>query len=193
LLPNIEGVKNVIFNSYTMGVDVTSLFQVENTFEVADDMSRTVRSYVLSFGVVYPNAPKGILFPGGPGVPNTLSPTRYGNVAPRAAGSWAPKARAGMLAHVLGAPGATLVKAGYRMYYGVFEGLPAGIMSGNPPHELTDTSVAPTLFGESCADGGSLKTAASSLLVHSKARIFPHRSALEVESMRCRLPRAVVL
>jgi hypothetical protein len=248
-LPNIEGVENVIFNSYTMGVDVTSLFQAENTFEVADDMSRTVRRHVLSFGVdfhadqinthptvydngsfsftgsetgsdfadfllgidssytqgagqkfynrnhylglygqdswqvspqltlnyglrwdvlppwsekynqlltlnpaeqsvVFPNAPKGILFPGDPGVPNTLSPTRYGNVAPRAAASWAPKARPGVLAHVLGAPGATLVKAGYGVYYSAFEGLSAGIMSGNPPYGFTDTSAAPTLFDE---------------------------------------------
>ena len=212
LLPEIEGVANVIFNSYTMGVDVTSLFQAENTFEIGDDASRTIGRHVISVGatstrtrstrirrcmtmgafrlraarrgrtsrifcsgsiqvtrrvkgrsfitaiitsgvygqdswrvnpqltlnyglrwdvlppwsekynqlltlnpeeqsLVFPNAPKGILFPGDPGVPNTISPTRYGNVAPRAAASWAPKARPGVLAWMLGAPGATLVKA----------------------------------------------------------------------------------
>ena len=249
LLPDIEGVANVIFNGYTMGVDVTSLYQAENTFEVADDMSRTVKSHVLSFGVdfhadqinthptvydngsfsftgsetgsdfadfllgidssytqgqgqkfynrnhylglygqdswrvspqltlnyglrwdvlppwsekfnqlqtlnpdeqslVFPNAPKGIIFPGDPGVPSTLSPTRYGNVAPRAAASWAPKVRPGALAWMLGAPGATLVKAGYGVYYSAIEGLSAGIMSGNPPYGFTDTSSAPTLFNE---------------------------------------------
>jgi len=248
-LPGIEGVENVIFNGFTMGVDVTSLSQAENTFEVADDVSRTVRSHVLSVGVdfhadqinthptvydngsfsftgsetgsdfadfllgidssytqgggqnfynrnhyvglyaqdswqvspqltvnyglrwdvlppwsekynqlltlnpneqseVFPNAPKGILFPGDPGVPNTLSPTRYGNVAPRAALSWAPKARPGVLETLLGAPGATLVKAGYGVYYSAFEGLSAGIMSGNPPYGFTDTSAGPTLFDE---------------------------------------------
>jgi hypothetical protein len=249
LLPNIEGVENVTFNSYTMGVDVTSLFQAENIFEVSDDVSRTVRSHVLSFGgnfhadqinthptvydngsfsftgsetgsdfadfllgidssytqgegqnfynrnqyiglyaqdswrvnsqltlnyglrwdvlppwsekfnqlltldpkeqsVAYPNAPQGILFPGDPGVPNTLSPTRYGNVAPRAAASWAPRASGGVMSRVLGAPGETLVKAGYGVYYSAFEGLSAGIMSGNPPYGFTDTSSAPTLFDE---------------------------------------------
>jgi hypothetical protein len=248
LLPGIEGVENVIFNGFTMGVDVTSLFQAENIFEVADDASRVVRSHVFSFGVnvhadqinthptvydngsfsftgsetgsdfadfllgidssytqgqgqnfynrnhyvgvygqdnwkvnsqltlnyglrwdvlppwsekfnqlltldpneqsvVFPNAPKGILFPGDPGVPKTLSTTRYGNVAPRAALSWAPKT-SGMLSRVLGAPGATLVKAGYGVYYSAFEGLSAGIMSGNPPYGFTDTSSAPTLFDE---------------------------------------------
>ncbi|WP_158787300.1 carboxypeptidase-like regulatory domain-containing protein [Granulicella sp. L46] len=249
LLPDIEGVANVIFNGYTMGVDVTSLYQAENTFEVGDDMSRTIGQHVISFGadfhadqinthptvydngsfsftgsetgsdfadfllgidssytqgqgqkfynrnhylglygqdswrvspqltlnyglrwdvlppwsekfnqlqtlnpdeqsLVFPNAPKGILFPGDPGVPTTLSPTRYGNVAPRVAASWAPKARPGALAWMLGAPGATLVKAGYGVYYSAFEGLSAGIMSGNPPYGFTDTSAAPTLFNE---------------------------------------------
>jgi hypothetical protein len=248
-LPQIEGVENVIFNGFTMGVDVTSLFQAENTFEVADDASRTMGKHVVSAGVdfhadqinthptvydngsfsftgsetgsdfadfllgidssytqgagqkfynrnhyvglyaqdswqvspqltlnyglrwdvlppwsekynqlltlnpdeqsvVFPNAPQGILFPGDPGVPSTLSPTRYGNVAPRAAVSWAPKARPGALAWALGAPGATLVKAGYGVYYSAFEGLSAGIMSGNPPYGFTDTSAAPTLFDE---------------------------------------------
>jgi hypothetical protein len=249
LLPEIEGVANVIFNGFTMGVDVTSLYQAENTFEVADDASRTLGKHVVSVGVdvhadqinthptvydngsfsftgsetgsdfadfllgldssytqgqgqkfynrnhylelyaqdswrvssqltlnyglrwdvlppwsekynqlltlnpeeqsvVFPNAPKGILFPGDPGVAKTLSPTRYGNVAPRLAASWAPKARPGALAWVLGAPGATLVKAGYGVYYSAFEGLSAGIMSGNPPYGFTDTSAAPTLFNE---------------------------------------------
>jgi len=249
LLPDIEGVANVVFNSYTMGVDVTSLFQAENTFEVADDMSRTLRSHVLSFGVdfhadqinthptvydngsfsftgsetgsdfadfllgidssytqgqgqkfynrnhylgvygqdswrvnsqltlnyglrwdvlppwfekynqlltlnpdeqslVFPNAPKGILFPGDPGVPRTISPTRYGNVAPRAAVSWAPKTGPGLLARLLGPPGATLVKAGYGVYYSALEGLSAAIASGDPPYGFTDTTPAPTLFNE---------------------------------------------
>jgi hypothetical protein len=248
-LPNIEGVENVIFNSYTIGVDVTSLFQAENTFEVADDLSRTLGKHVLSFGldfhadqinthpavydngsfsftgsetgsdfadfllgidssytqgqgqkfynrnhyigaygqdswqinsqltlnyglrwdvlppwsekynqlltlnpdeqsVVFPNAPKGILFPGDPGVPSTIAPTRYANIAPRAAASWAPKSSLPLLARLLGTPGATLVKAGYGVYYSAFEGLSAGIMSGNPPYGFTDTSAAPTLFSE---------------------------------------------
>ena len=248
-LPGIEGVENVIFNGFTMGVDVTSLTQAENTFEVADDATRTTGGHVVSAGVdfhadqinthptvydngsfsftgsetgsdfadfllgidssytqgggqnfynrnhyvglyaqdswrvnsqvtlnyglrwdvlppwsekynqlltlnpkeqsvVFPNAPQGILFPGDPGCRVRCRPTRYGNVAPRVALSWAPKAGAGLLGRLLGAPGATLVKAGYGVYYSAFEGLSAGIMSGNPPYGLTDTSAAPTLFDE---------------------------------------------
>lgn len=90
--------------------------------------------------VVFPNAPKGILFPGDPGVPRTISPTRYSNLAPRIASSWSPTG------HGLGTSGTTVLRAGYGIYYSAFEGLSAGIMSGNPPYGFTDTTAAPTLF-----------------------------------------------
>ena len=90
--------------------------------------------------VVYPNAPKGILFPGDPGVPRTISPTRYNNFAPRLAASWQPTLR--------GLREKTVVRAGYGVYYSAFEGLSAGIMSGNPPYGFTDTTAAPTRFEE---------------------------------------------
>jgi Carboxypeptidase regulatory-like domain/TonB dependent receptor len=90
--------------------------------------------------VVFPNAPKGIVFPGDPGVPNTISPTRYTNFAPRVAAAWSPTG------HGFGTHGTTIVRAGYGIYYSAFEGLSAGIMSGNPPYGFTDTTAAPTLF-----------------------------------------------
>ncbi len=100
--------------------------------------------------VVFPNAPKGILFPGDPGVPRTISPTRYTNLAPRIAGAWAP----GRLhAH-------TVLRAGYGLYYSAFEGLSAGIMSGNAPYGVTETLPAPTLFDQpflEAADGEDLR------------------------------------
>lgn len=92
--------------------------------------------------VVFPNAPKGILFPGDPGVARTISPTRLKNFAPRVAASWSPAG------HGFGAKRTTVVHAGYGLYYSAFEGLSAGIMSGNPPYGFTDTTAAPTLFAE---------------------------------------------
>jgi hypothetical protein len=252
LLPAQEGVANVVFNSYTMGVDVTSLSQAENLLEFTDDATRTLGRHTLSLGasfhadqinthpdvygngsfsftgsetgsdfadfllgidssytqgegqnfynrnhylglyaqdswhatpevvlnyglrwdvlppwsekynqlltldpdersVVYPNAPQGILFPGDPGVPNTISPTKYTNFAPRLAAAWSPAALqqgSPLFEHILGAPGATVIRGGYGMYYSAFEGLSAGIMSGNPPYGFTDTSAAPTLFDQ---------------------------------------------
>jgi hypothetical protein len=248
MLPGIEGVANVIFNSFTMGVDVTSLYQAENIYELSDDYSRTIGTHTLSAGanfhadeinthptvydngsfsftgsetgsdfadfligvdssytqgqgqnfynrnhyiglyaqdswnihtltlnygmrwdvlppwsekfnqlltldpneqsVVYPNAPQGILFPGDPGVANTLAATRYANFAPRIAASWAPETEWTPLEKLLGTGGKTVVRGGFAIYYSAFEGLSAGIMSGNPPYGFTDTSSAPTLFDQ---------------------------------------------
>ncbi len=248
LSPQIEGVENVIFNSFTLGTDVTSLSQAENIFELAEDGSRTIGTHTVSLGaafhadqinthpsvydngsfsftgsetgsdfadfllgidssytqgqgqpfynrnhylglyaqdswrvrpqltlnyglrwdflppwsekfnqlltldpneqsLLFPNAPKGILFPGDPGVPNTISPTRHTDLAPRVAASWQlPKPRSAWVRRVLGTSGATVFRAGFGLYYTAFEGLSAGIMSGNPPYGFTDTSAAPTLF-----------------------------------------------
>ena len=99
---------------------------------------------------VYPNAPKGISgFRAILGWRGRLLRRGMGMWLPRVAGiSWAPQMKDRRMARVLGAPGATVVKAGYAVYYSAFEGLSAGIMSGNPPYGFTDTSAAPTLFDE---------------------------------------------
>ena len=83
--------------------------------------------------VVYPGAPVGLVFPGDPGIPSTLAPTRYGNLAPRIGLAWSPGAKINL-------------RAGYGMFYTAFEGLSAGIMSANPPYGYSFTSPAPPLF-----------------------------------------------
>ena len=234
LVPSIEGVANVSFNDFTMGVDTTGLTQVNNTFQVSDDWARVAGRHSFKFGaavhydqvnthpdaqsngsfdflgsetgvdfadfllgipssytqadsqsfynrthyigaygqdswrvrpnltlnygvrwdvippwrekynqlqtlvlgeqsVVYPGAPTGLVFPGDPGIPSTLAPTRYGNLAPRIGLAWSPGAK-------------TTVRAGYGMFYTAFEGLSAGIMSANPPYGYSYTSPAPPLF-----------------------------------------------
>ena len=238
--PAIEGVENVVFNSYTIGTTVTGLFQAENIWEAREDFTRTAGAHTMAFGAglhadqinthpdvydngsfsftgsetgldfadfllgvdtsytqgegrnfynrnhylgvyaqdswrvrpeltlnyglrwdvlpawrekynqllsldaneqsaVFPTAPEGILFPGDPGVPATISPTKYTDLAPRIAMAWSPDGDG---------RGRTVVRAGYGVYYSAFEGLSAGIMSGNPPYGFTDTSAAPTLFAE---------------------------------------------
>lgn len=49
--PKTEGIENVIFNGFTMGVDVTALFQAENIAEASDDFSRVLGNHNLKFGV----------------------------------------------------------------------------------------------------------------------------------------------
>lgn len=249
--PKTEGVENVIFNAYTLGVDTTGLFQAENILEGSDDFSHIVGAHNLKFGVdvhadqinnhpgvyfngsysftgtetgidfadfllgvdssftqgdaqyfynrnllagayaqdswqlrptltlnygvrwdllpfwhekynqlqtlvpgeqsvVFPNAPTGIVFPGDPGVPRTLAPTRYTNFAPRLGLAWSPA--------FLG-PGKTSFRASWGEFYTPIEGLSAAIMSANPPYGYTYTSAVPTLFDQpwtAAADGSSL-------------------------------------
>ncbi len=51
LVPSIEGIANVSFNDFTMGVDTTGLTQVNNTFQAADDWSRTAGAHTFKLGV----------------------------------------------------------------------------------------------------------------------------------------------
>jgi Carboxypeptidase regulatory-like domain len=249
--PATEGVENVIFNDFTMGVDTTSLFQAENIVEGADDFAHTVRNHNLKFGVdlhedqvnnhpdvyfngsfgftgsetgqdfadfllgvdsnytqgdarhfynrnrlagayaqdswqahpgltlnygvrwdmlppwsekynqlqtlvpneqsvVFPNAPEGIVFPGDPGVPGTLSATHYANFAPRVGVAWSPKFLGGDM---------TSMRASWGEFYTPIEGLSPAIMSANPPYGYTYTSAVPTLFDTpwtAAADGSDL-------------------------------------
>jgi hypothetical protein len=51
LAPSIEGIENVIFNSFVMGTPITNLVQWNNTFSVADNFSRVVGNHTLRTGL----------------------------------------------------------------------------------------------------------------------------------------------
>jgi hypothetical protein len=81
--------------------------------------------------VVYPGAPRGLVFPGDPGIPSTLAPASHVNFAPRAG-----------LAYTRDR---TVARAGVGVFYTALEGLSAGIMSANPPYGYDYDSLAPPL------------------------------------------------
>ncbi len=247
LQPSTEGIENVAFNDFTMGVDTTALVQTENIYEVSDSFSRIAGKHGLKFGgemhrsqintnpnvvfngsfafngsetgvdfadfllgvtssytqgqagsfynrnlytaafaqdswkatsqltvnygvrwdrvrpwlekynqlqtlvngeqsQVFPGAPEGLVFPGDPGVPDSLAPPRN-NFSPRVGIAYAPTAaRGGLSEKILGLAGSTSIRLGYGMYYTAYEGLSAGIMSAIPPYGYTYTSAAPPLF-----------------------------------------------
>jgi hypothetical protein len=246
LKPATEGIANVAFNDFTMGVDTTALVQAENIYEVSDAFSRIVGKHglkaggeihsnqinthpdvvfngsfafngsetgldfadfllgvpssytqgqardfynrnlymagfvqdswkatsqlTLNYGVrwdrihpwqekfnqlqtlvkgeqsqVFPGAPEGLVFPGDPGVPQSLAPARN-NFAPRIGVAWTPNFEAPWLNKIAGPVGQTSIRLGYGMFYTAYEGLSAGIMSANPPYGYTYTSAAPPLF-----------------------------------------------
>jgi hypothetical protein len=96
--------------------------------------------------LTFPGAPEGLVYPGDPGVPSTLAPTKYSNFAPRLGLAYAPQFQDGLLSKLLGRDHETRLVAGYGVFYTAFEGLSAGIMSANPPYGYDYTSLAPVLF-----------------------------------------------
>ena len=248
--PSIEGVENVAFNNYTIGVDVTGERQVNNTFQWSDNLSRVLGHHTLKLGgsfhldqvnirsnsinngsfvfqgsetgsdfadfllgvastyeqgdasafyirnkyiglyaqdswqlrpglvlnyglrwdvlppwrekynqlqtfvlgqqsVVYPGAPTGIVFPGDPGIPKTLAPTKWDNFSPRLGLTYSPNFDGGPLGALFGHSGQSSIHAGFGLFYSAFEGLSAGIMSACAPYgyDYDSTSGRP-LFNE---------------------------------------------
>ncbi len=247
LAPEIEGIENLAFNDFTIGVNITGVVQANNTYQWTNNFSKVAGRHLLKFGanahfnqiniapnatyngtfmfqgtetgsdfadyllgiasvyaqgdskhfyprnkylglfgqdrwqvrpdltlnygmrwdmlppwsekynqlqtavlgqqsVVYPGAPKGLVFPGDPGIPSTLAPTRYTNFAPRAGLAWVPSFHGGLLGKLFGSQQKTSLRAGYGLYYTAIEGLSAGIMSANPPYGMDFDSFGPPLF-----------------------------------------------
>jgi hypothetical protein len=84
--------------------------------------------------VVYPGAPRGSVFPGDPGIPNTLSPTKWNDFAPRLGLAYSPSFEDGVLERLFGGHGKSSIRAGWGIFHSAFEGLSAGIMSACAPY-----------------------------------------------------------
>jgi hypothetical protein len=109
--------------------------------------------------VVYPGAPEGLVFPGDPGIPRTLAPTKYTNFAPRVGLAYTPSFHNSLLRKILGTTGKSSLRAGYGVFYTAFEGLSASIMSANPPYGYDYNSSTSPLFATpfvAAASGQSL-------------------------------------
>jgi hypothetical protein len=69
----------------------------------------------------FPNAPTGWVFPGDPGIPQTVAPTRYNNFAPRFGIAFSPPQTDGLLKTIFGGPGKTSIRAAAGMFYTSFD------------------------------------------------------------------------
>ncbi len=246
LAPSIEGVENVIFNSFVIGTPITNLKQSNNTFSGNDNVSKVLGRHILKAGLsasfeqvnvnpnptfngsflfsgsetgldfadfligvasnynqadsqayylrhkyaggyaqdswrlrsdltlnygvrwelmeywsekynqiptfipgeqseVYPQAPLGLVFPGDPGVSDTLVPSRN-RFSPRVGLAWSPGTHDGRLRKILGGPGKTSVRAGYGIYNSVIQGNTMAFDEPQPPYGLSYTSPGPPLF-----------------------------------------------
>ena len=92
---------------------------------------------------VFPTAPLGYLVPGDPGVPRTISPTRWNNFAPRIGAAYSPSATSGFLHALFGGAGESSIRAAYGIYYlGAADIGNFGII-GDAPWGLYWQSIAP--------------------------------------------------
>jgi hypothetical protein len=72
---------------------------------------------------VFPNSPTGLVYPGDPGIPKTLAPTRYNNIGPRIGIAYSPSFSDGVLGKVFGGSGKSSIRASYGLYYTSVEDL----------------------------------------------------------------------
>jgi hypothetical protein len=245
--PQFEGVENITFPTFVMGVPITNMTQVNNTYYVSDGVSRTFGSHSLKFGgqfhidqvnehpnatfngtfningtetgspyadfllgtpsnftqssgqpfylrsryfglyvqdswrmrsnltinvglrwdviapwwekfnslqtwvagaqsTLYPGAPQGLLVPGDPGIPKTIAPIRYNNLAPRIGLAYSPSFHQGILKTIFGGSGQSSIRASYGLFYTAFPGLSAGIMYSVPPFGFNYLSPGPPLM-----------------------------------------------
>ena len=98
--------------------------------------------------VQYPTAPTGLVYPGDPGVPNTLAPTRYNNFAPRLGIAYSPGMSEGFLGKILGGPGKTSIRLGSGIFYTAIQDQTLYWILGTVPFGEYWGSPAPTLFEE---------------------------------------------
>jgi hypothetical protein len=107
--------------------------------------------------VVFPGAPPGILYPGDPGIPNTLAPIDELDFSPRIGMAWSPQSeRGGLIGRILGTPGATSIRASFGDFYTAIDAAAISVLAANAPYGTTYTSPAPPLFATpfvSAADG----------------------------------------
>src|SRR5580698_7899024 len=108
--------------------------------------------------VVFPNSPLGLVYPGDPGIPKTLAPTRYNNFGPRIGLAYSPSFSDGVLGKVFGGPGKSSIRASYGLYYTSVEDLNLFYEVADAPFGLYWSNPTPVDFTEpfrNRLDGGT--------------------------------------
>jgi len=109
--------------------------------------------------VVFPGAPPGILYPGDPGIPNTLAPIDELDFSPRIGIAWTPQGENGtVLGRILGSPGTTSIRASFGDFYTAIDATSIGVLAANAPYGTTYSSPEPPLFATpfvGAADGAN--------------------------------------
>ena len=94
--------------------------------------------------IVFPGSPRGWVFPGDPGIPSTLAPTRYNNFGPRIGLAYSPKTESGFLRKLTGGSGQTSIRAGFGVFFTAFEGATNFNEIGDAPFGFFWVGTAPS-------------------------------------------------
>ena len=94
--------------------------------------------------LAFPGSPIGWVFPGDPGVPSTLAPTRWNKFAPRLGLAYSFGDHEGTMGKILGKPGSTSIRLGWGMFYTAFEGATDYNQIGDAPFGNYATQVGST-------------------------------------------------
>jgi hypothetical protein len=97
---------------------------------------------------LFPLAPAGLVFPGDPGIPKTLAPTKYNNIGPRLGLAYSPGFSDGILGKIFGGPGKSSIRMAYGLYYTSVEDLNLFYEVADAPFGLYWTSPVSVLFEE---------------------------------------------
>ena len=89
---------------------------------------------------VFPGSPTGWVFPGDPGIPDSLAPVRHNNFAPRVGLAWSPSGK------LFGGPGKTSIRASFGMFYTAFEDATGFNAVGDAPFGFWWSSPTAPLF-----------------------------------------------
>jgi hypothetical protein len=100
----------------------------------------------------FPTAPLGFVMPGDPGVPSTVAPTRYGNVAPRVGLAYSPDPKGGFWQKLTGGAGKTSIRASWGMFYSDLEDVTNALGNGDAPYGLWWSSPNPPQFATPYVD-----------------------------------------
>jgi hypothetical protein len=95
---------------------------------------------------VFPGAPTGWVFPGDPGIPKSLAPVRWNNLAPRIGLAYSPNSTGGFLGKLTGGPGKTSIRASFGIFYTAFENATGFNEVGDAPFGFFWSSPTPPLF-----------------------------------------------
>ncbi len=100
----------------------------------------------------FPGAPLGLVVPGDPGVPKTLSKVQHLHFAPRFGLVYAPDISDGWLGKVIGGPGKFSIRTGYGLFYQAFADVEEFGNAGGAPYGEFWGSPVPPLFNSPYID-----------------------------------------